>query len=500
MRDKFQGFIIGVIVTLILLSTTTMAESLRQTIEVLFNQVNLEVNEHKVNSDNIAYNGTTYAPVRAVAEFLGKKVGWDGETQTVSIDDIRVNDEEVIGKWESIDIVMNIAEFNPNERKWNEDLYIKEMEFKQNGEIEFINDMTSKYSVWGDGIVFTGLFKDYQLEDKRVAQHYFIKNIDGIDYMFFEYKNGDYQRGTSKPIMYVLRRKLNNDESEESVDNIKQNDNNQDTVDKEYLSDKTITKAELIKHFVISLDVYDENANANFLDVDESNEYYHYLASAVEADIIDDNYFVRPDSIITRADFAVLLVRLLDLDLSDNPPNIFDIKGHWAENSIVAVVENGLMDLFEDGTFRPSEYLKMTIEVNNLLADLKNIQEKHEEQEEQIEYLDINKEYTAKNGLTVKVTKIERIEDIGSIRYDISYVLKNQTEDKKIDEGAFKLHFADGTYQNHYGFFRSLFPGNSLTRTYTFEFLKGKTPTILEYGADFFSTSPKKDTLQWKIN
>lgn len=70
-----------------LLSNVACSESMKQTIEVLFNSVNLEVNGKKVEADNILYKGTTYVPLRAVAEMLGKEVGWDQDTRTASIDD-----------------------------------------------------------------------------------------------------------------------------------------------------------------------------------------------------------------------------------------------------------------------------------------------------------------------------------------------------------------------------------------------------------------------------
>lgn len=87
MKRELKGFAIGVIVTIMLLSNVACSESMKQTIEVLFNSVNLEVNGKKVEADNILYKGTTYVPLRAVAEMLGKEVGWDQDTRTASIDD-----------------------------------------------------------------------------------------------------------------------------------------------------------------------------------------------------------------------------------------------------------------------------------------------------------------------------------------------------------------------------------------------------------------------------
>lgn len=87
MKKQLQGFIIGVIITAMILTSTSFAETIKQTIEVVFNSINITVNGEKVEADNILYNGTTYVPLRAVAEMLGKEVGWDQETKTASIND-----------------------------------------------------------------------------------------------------------------------------------------------------------------------------------------------------------------------------------------------------------------------------------------------------------------------------------------------------------------------------------------------------------------------------
>lgn len=87
MKKELKGFIIGVLVTLMLMSSLTFADGVKHTIEVMFNYVNLEVNGEKVEADNILYKGTTYVPLRAVAEMLGKEVGWDQDTKTASIND-----------------------------------------------------------------------------------------------------------------------------------------------------------------------------------------------------------------------------------------------------------------------------------------------------------------------------------------------------------------------------------------------------------------------------
>ena len=55
-------------------------------IEVTMNKMRFSVNGTQITIPNYLYKGTTYVPLRAAAEALGKKVGWDG-ADGVSIDD-----------------------------------------------------------------------------------------------------------------------------------------------------------------------------------------------------------------------------------------------------------------------------------------------------------------------------------------------------------------------------------------------------------------------------
>ena len=87
MKKELKGFAIGVIVTVMLMSTVTFAGGVKQKIEVALNSINLTVNGKPVKADNILYKGTTYVPLRVISEMLGKEVGWDGKTNTASIND-----------------------------------------------------------------------------------------------------------------------------------------------------------------------------------------------------------------------------------------------------------------------------------------------------------------------------------------------------------------------------------------------------------------------------
>lgn len=60
---------------------------INKSIQVVLNGINLVVDGRMVPGDNILYNGTTFVPVRALAEALGKEVKWDAQTNTVEISD-----------------------------------------------------------------------------------------------------------------------------------------------------------------------------------------------------------------------------------------------------------------------------------------------------------------------------------------------------------------------------------------------------------------------------
>jgi hypothetical protein len=117
------------------------------------------------------------------------------------------------------------------------------------------------------------------------------------------------------------------------------------------------------------------------------------------------------------------------------------------------------------------------------------------------EWCEIGVEYRAVDGLTVILHSFNIIEKTGSYQYTILYTLRNDNPDQKILEGAFKLYYRDesgGLPQ--YGFFDYLFPGDSKTRSYTFEELKSKLFDVLEYHHDnFFSNEPLPDSLKWKV-
>jgi len=109
----------------------------------------------------------------------------------------------------------------------------------------------------------------------------------------------------------------------------------------------------------------------------------------------------------------------------------------------------------------------------------------------------INVATRADDNLTVTMLSMNVVEKTGSFQLTINYKLANMTSDKKIDEGAFKLFFTDGSSTPQYGFFGSFFPSDSKERSYTWEYLKTVTPMIISYNAGFFSSEPSVLKLNW---
>src|ERR1035437_1884878 len=84
-----------------------------------------------------------------------------------------VNDEAVKGKWQSVDYVKDPDSFNPAVKSWNYDLFLKGLTFLDSGK------MFESYNTWTKGFVLN--------KHEKTASKYLIKNINGTDYLFYEW-------------------------------------------------------------------------------------------------------------------------------------------------------------------------------------------------------------------------------------------------------------------------------------------------------------------------
>jgi len=85
-RERLQGFVVGIVVMALLVSTFVLANS---SMREVFYGVNVSIDGVQWNppADMLPFisEGRTFLPVRGIAEALGVEVDWDAYTQTVLI-------------------------------------------------------------------------------------------------------------------------------------------------------------------------------------------------------------------------------------------------------------------------------------------------------------------------------------------------------------------------------------------------------------------------------
>jgi len=121
--------------------------------------------------------------------------------------------------------------------------------------------------------------------------------------------------------------------------------------------DAAITRAEAAAIFARLSVNFDATASyePTFADVQRGSWYTNYVAFAGKTGILkgfEDGSF-RPGENMTRAQFVTAIVRLAGYELSGNAGSLKDVKGHWAEAYIATLVQKGVINGYEDGTFRP---------------------------------------------------------------------------------------------------------------------------------------------------
>ena len=93
MKQRLQGLVAGLLIGIMVSTGVTFAKTGTASIEAVFRDIKLYVDGVKVDPRDASgnavepfiYNGTTYLPVRAVGEAMGKTVSWDGKTSTVYV-------------------------------------------------------------------------------------------------------------------------------------------------------------------------------------------------------------------------------------------------------------------------------------------------------------------------------------------------------------------------------------------------------------------------------
>ena len=112
-----------------------------------------------------------------------------------------ISDSTVIGKWKARDFVINKEDFDPIKQNWPaDDMFVFGAEFQDNGVYVSTskNGTNSITSVWTKGLVLN--------KREKTASAYEIKIIDGVEYLFREWKTGDYIFGGGRAYWYIFTR------------------------------------------------------------------------------------------------------------------------------------------------------------------------------------------------------------------------------------------------------------------------------------------------------
>ena len=108
-----------------------------------------------------------------------------------------VFDEKIIGKWSSVAWVHNISDFTGNKTE-KSGLWLKSIQFSSDGTSIREYDSEEWRDTWTEGFLID--------KEKSTTSAYIIKNINGSEYLFLEWKMGNYVYGGAAHDYYVFER------------------------------------------------------------------------------------------------------------------------------------------------------------------------------------------------------------------------------------------------------------------------------------------------------
>ncbi len=111
-------------------------------------------------------------------------------------------DEQMLGKWISIDFVKMIDDFDPAKKNWGSSLYLKALDFQDKGVIWWLIEGKKYKHHWTKG-------KVNPLSERPAF--YYLRNIDGQTYLFCEWISGDVTIRGQEPFYYVFKKATGNE-------------------------------------------------------------------------------------------------------------------------------------------------------------------------------------------------------------------------------------------------------------------------------------------------
>ncbi len=128
----------------------------------------------------------------------------------------------------------------------------------------------------------------------------------------------------------------------------------------EFRPNGTVTRAEFIKMLILSLDLLDSSADCSYQDVDTSDWFYPYIATAYKLGIVPSSTKFYPNSAITRQDMAAYSYKAAYASEVTLPTTLsassFTDDGKISaasRASVTAMQRAGILSGFPDGSFGP---------------------------------------------------------------------------------------------------------------------------------------------------
>ncbi len=146
-------------------------------------------------NDNILNDYQTY--INVLKKVSNKKYKLSEIGIHDNIDLPFIIDENILGLWKCVDFIENINEFTINKQK-STTLWLKSVCFNNDGTVVRVYDNEQWNDFWTEGVLIDKI--------KVTTSAYEIKLVDNKEYLFLEWKMGNYIYGGAKPIYYVFER------------------------------------------------------------------------------------------------------------------------------------------------------------------------------------------------------------------------------------------------------------------------------------------------------
>lgn len=135
------------------------------------------------------------------------------------------SDDNVLGRWVTVDFVKKIEDFDPGRKHWQGELILNELVFENDGQLQWSNKNEKPNThQWTKGKV--------DPLNKRPAV-YQLRIIDERNYLFFEWLSGNVMTRGQKPYYYVLKQVPQKETTTASVEQVEQKSFSLEQIDEE---------------------------------------------------------------------------------------------------------------------------------------------------------------------------------------------------------------------------------------------------------------------------